>query len=526
MPRGDVRKLVLPATKGIRADLPKHLVPDDYLASGENVLMRDGRIITRPGMRALTTAAPSANRVMGGLFYTDHTQTNRVIIGTQAGFHLYDGSSWSGIDGTGLTGGTSNQVRFAVFPFANSTRVIAVNDKDAPQTYTGSGNFSALAGSPPIARDVTVAFQRVVLLNVTVGGTRRGSAMWISGFQDPTIWSANQEVNLTDTKDTIVGGRALNDQVFAVYKDRSQWIGIGADFLFPFQFQLKDQQWGPVSPASIVQAEGLHYYIGQDGDVYRFDGNRCQSVGGAVKRLIQADLDWSNQGQTHGVYDPINREIWWFWPSYRVLNGFSGVVFHIPSFGLTYVEYSAGAFSPLMTYGLNISASFEWRDTSGGDTWNGLTGTWDALANTYPTWNSFSNASQLGFLVGDTTGQVHKFGRAGGDNGLPFDAYWDTPFRAYTGDGENNRVDVIESFFKQTSPGVDVDIILVKTDNLGDDGTSVTAQTVDTSSGGKLRASYEDQQARFISVRHRILGTYGLDEYKGSVLYLYKRGEA
>ena len=517
MPRGTVRISLDPPTRGVRSDLPKHLIPDGFLSGGQNVLCRDGEILIRPGQIPVTTA-PSSDRVMGGLFYEDHTQTERTLIGTTAGFHLYSGGTWASVTGSALTGGNGDQVRFTAFPFANSTRIIAVNDVNVPQVYTGTGNFAALAGSPPIAKDVTVAFELVILGNVTVGGTRQSSSLWVSGFQDTTAWSALREVNLPDAKDSIVAVRSLNPQVFAIYKDWSQWVGIGTGGLFPFVLEKRDHQAGPVSPACVVQAENYHYYIGQDGNIYRFDGDKCVAIGGTVKRLIQGDMYWVNRGRTHGFFDPLNREVWWFWES-----GLSGN----PTVGITYrlpYEDVPGAFSPLHYYGLKLSMSMGWRVTTV-LTWDSLTGTWDTLP--YPTWDSMLIRGRPGGLTGSTAGQVYHFGVGNGDDGAGYDALWDYPWRPIAGVGENVRVDAIESFFKQALPGVTAEIILLKSNTLSsDEGTVASPQSIILDSGSRLLVTYYDQQARFVMVRHRLLNTLGSQRYRGSILYVYQRGES
>ena len=64
MPRGTVKIPITPPNRGLRADLPKHEIPDGFLSGGQNVLCRDGEILVRPGQIRVTTA-PSAERVMG-----------------------------------------------------------------------------------------------------------------------------------------------------------------------------------------------------------------------------------------------------------------------------------------------------------------------------------------------------------------------------------------------------------------------------------------------------------------------------
>ena len=504
---------------GIRTDMPKHLIPDGYLSGGENVLFRDGLIVVRGGMTPLTSTAPTTVPIMGGIFYSDHVQTLRTIAGTTTGFWLFSSGAWSDISGSALTGTNADQVRFTVFPLTNTTRVIAVNDVNAPRVYTGAGNFVSLGGSPPIAMDCTTAFRRVILGNIIVSGTRRSTSVAVSGFQDPTIWSSDNFFTIADTGDPILAVKNLDDQQFAIYREKSQWVGIGAGDIFPFIYEIRDQQPGPVSPAAVVQAEGPHYYVGLDGDVYRFDGNRCTSIGYPVRRLIQSDFDFDNRKRCHGVYDPINREIWWYWQSYRTIGGFSGIAYRLPNAEMP------GAFSPLMTYRFSLTASLQWRDTIGLG-WDDLTGTWDDLGALYPTWDSFPNVSRLGILVGSSAGQVYRFGRSGGDDGGGIDASWDLPFRSYGGVGENVRMDSIEAHFKKPALSVNASIVLLTTDTLNDDGTVADTQTFDINTSNKIRATYYNQVARFMSIRHKLTGTQGLQEYRGGTIYAYSRGES
>lgn len=518
MPRGDIRVELVPAIRGIRTDLPRHLVPDGYFTAGSNVILRSGATIVRPGFTPVVSGAPFTVRVMGLVYYRDHTDTARLIAASTGGFALWTGSTWSTITGSALTGAASDQVQFVPFIISNATRLIAVNDVDVPQAYTGTGNFAALGGSPPIAKTVTTAFQRVILGNVTVGGTRRGASLWISGFQDSTSWNADDQVSLTDAGDSIVCVKAWNSQSFAIYMDRSQWVGIGAGNIFPFIFELRDQQPGPVSPNCVVQAENAHYYIGQDGDVFKFDGNKCIAIGTSVRRAIQDDLNFSLQARVHGFYDALNREIWWYWERNGSTTRYGGITYRLP-----YGEIQ-GAFSPLHEYAAAISASAWWREISS-VTWDNLTGTWDDIADIYPTWDSFGGAQQYGGVIGTSAGQVHKAGVSGGDNGAILEATWEIPFRALAGLGEVVRVDVVESMFKQASSPITVSITLLTSDTMNSDGTEVTAQNVDISGSGKLRATYENTTARFVSVRHSMSGFIGLQEYRGGTIFAYKRGE-
>ena len=69
-------------------------------------------------------------------------------------------------------------------------------------------------------------------------------------------------------------------------------------------------------------------------------------------------------------------------------------------------------------------------------------------------------------------------------------------------------------------------VTAITSNTLGDSGTQETAQTIALdSSGTKLRATFENTTGRFIGVRYRINAVTALTEYRGGVVYCYKRNE-
>ena len=155
MPRGLVPIPIEPPEGGVRKDKPFHRVPQGYLPDSENMMIRDGVLIMRPGFIELVATAPSANRVMGLAFYKNPDLAQKIVAATKVGAAKFEGTTWTDITGAAFTGTDSNQVRMVPYNTGGTTLLIFVNDKDATQKWDGgAGNYAALGGTPPIARDV------------------------------------------------------------------------------------------------------------------------------------------------------------------------------------------------------------------------------------------------------------------------------------------------------------------------------------------------------------------------------------
>lgn len=526
MPLGDKRVAVLPPTKGLKTDVPPHLIPDDYLAEGLNVICRDGAVKTRGGYGRLSDAAdPFSDATMGLFAYTDQDGTTARMWGvSKTKVYEWNGTTWTNrTTGVDLTGGNDNQARMALFQVTGSTKTLMTNNADVPQILVSGSNRAAVTTLNGItkARDCTVTFQRAILANLEISGTRAPSTLAISNKDDPNTFPALNIVDLSDTNDTIVAVRALNTQSFAIYKDASVWIGIGAPNVYPFTFELKSLVAGPVGPSAVVAAYDLHYYIGQDGMVYVFDGNKVAPVGINVYRSLQADMDFGKAVRCHGHFNKTHGEIVWFFNS---VNYDSGATF--PSSGIT-LNIRTGAFSTLLRHTKRFSASTEFKVNTA-VSWSSLGSyTWATIGGTFPTWDSFPTQFALGGLVGSDAGRQYVYGTATTDDGAGINIEIEMPLRPYTGEGQLIRVDAVETYWKLADASRSMDIILKTSDTLESDGTAQTAQSFDIGTAGlKKKATYSDQLTRYISVKHAVTASHYGDEWRGATLYLYERGEA
>lgn len=219
-------------------------------------------------------------------------------------------SGWtdaSRASGGAYTGSTNNWT-FAQF----GTLMIGCNGADAPQKFTigGTGNFSALGGSPPVAQYVAVVRDFVVMANVS-GATNR--VQW-SAINDAEDWTASASTQ-SDSQDIpdegpvlgIIGGEyGLIFFANAVYR----MTYIGSPVIFQFD---KISDIGILFPMSAARRGDDAYYVSKEGFATIRAGQAAANFGnGKVNAYLIDDLggvplqsDTSTK-RAFGAIDPAN----------------------------------------------------------------------------------------------------------------------------------------------------------------------------------------------------------------------------
>lgn len=460
MARGQIVTELNPPEQGARGDLPPHRLPEGAVPFGytRNVVIRDGALANRPGF-AQINGNTVGGRPTGGFLF-EPGDSHFTVVGTTTGLFKLNagGTDYDDLTGTTTPSGTSDDPwRFAVFP-TDVPYLIGTNQADTPQVWNGTDpTFSDLnAADAPQAGDITTAANRVILVDTIESGVAFQYRVRWSGFNDHTAWDPLDFADLSDTPDVIVGARALSRVAFAIYKKKSQWVGLLQTGQFPFKFELQDLKPGPVGPAAVVVADGRHYYIGVDGSVYVFDGIKGTHVGEPARRFILNNFNFDAPRRCFGYFSRRDRDIyWWFCQPGQ----------DDPDIGIS-LQIDTGRFFP-HTFRSSMGCGFE-GDLVSTITWDSLSGfTWDDIAATYPTWNSFGSASQPVEVIGGTDGMVHQFGVAATDNGDAPSAQWAFVNRVLASVSERARVESLDHFFPITSTAQDITISTGTTDTMG-----------------------------------------------------------
>jgi hypothetical protein len=316
--------------KGVLRGLPPYAYPEDALYDGYNVVLRTGGLEARPG---LTVFNPQSlgGRVIGAIAYTSLSQaafdedafdgdafqttsagvSSLLVAITPSKVWTFYGGEWHDITGSVVfTAGAFDIARMTGIQLTNNIYVIITNGIDSPvQWDSASVSISGVSGSPPRWTDICTASDRIIGI-VPPYTVRWGNALTLD------TWPAANFRVLSDTLDPVVAIRNLGTLGVVVYKSESIWIGQpgGNTNASYFQFAIRGFWDGPASPSAVVDVDGAHFYMTNLGRVGYFDGSRHDWVGDGVWPQVKAELDEATASHIFGVFDPTNREVYFYYP--------------------------------------------------------------------------------------------------------------------------------------------------------------------------------------------------------------------
>lgn len=512
MPQGQTIELH-PPLGGVRSDVVPYDIPPGFLWRSNNIVPRYGRLRTRPGLQKAATTGPGS-RISGGMMFKNAASTTQIVAATLTKWFKLSGDAWVDISGAfSFTHDADNPMRFAVFPAAGSNWLVGVNNTDVPKKWDGvAGALVSVGGTPPIAKDVTVAGNFLVLGNVIEAGVRSASRIRVSDFNDLDTWAQYGPVDLTDTNDDIVAVRALTRTSFAIYKEKSIWMAWAQLGLFPFQFETMEYRPGPVSPAAVIRVDQDHYYLGLDSRIHHFNGLSAEIVSGPIEKYIQ-DITLAtafraiNRARCFGVFNFYDRNLWWFYP---------GPTNADPTLAISF-NRDTGALH-LHSFPMALTAAWEGDDIAT-LVWSDLTGTWNAIGpGSYPTWDSFGGTLQNTAFIGSLAGQVYRQKDDADDDGTAIPQSWEFPLKTWLGMKFNTHVDGIENFFTRKASGPLVSVQVGTSAALAEtpDPTYQAVGNHDTGLTTRQKVAIPVLDARFWSIRYSLLSSTPI-EFAGGV---------
>ena len=262
----------------------------------------------------------------------DINGTTKVFAGGSTKLFLLDSADLSLDDISGTTYSSSNDWKFT--QFGNS--LIAANGAEKLQYYdlTTTGDFADIDAGAPTARFVTVVRDFVV----TGWQPNNNNRLQWSGINDPTTWSSSG-VTQSDFQDIPDGGQiqgVTGGEFGLVLLERSivRMSYVGTPFVF--QFDNISRNLGCYEPNSVVQWQGVTYFLGDDG-FYACDGQNVVGIGAEkVDRFFFNDADEGNFPEMSAAVDPIRNLVMWGYRNsgdiYRLL------VYHVNTKRWAYVD--------------------------------------------------------------------------------------------------------------------------------------------------------------------------------------------
>lgn len=142
-----------------------------------NVKVRHGTVSGRGGMTKYPTGASAAAADIIGLFNYRQADGGHILVRMQpTSVQWLDGSSWTDITGTALTGSATTRPQYAIVDDAGGSgdamTLLFTNGVDKPRYWDGTGNTTIIASdTSPYSKGVFYYLGFVFLTNVSDSGT-------------------------------------------------------------------------------------------------------------------------------------------------------------------------------------------------------------------------------------------------------------------------------------------------------------------------------------------------------------------
>jgi hypothetical protein len=254
--------------------------------------------------------------------------------------------SWDDISATTYSG-TSG---WKFTQFGNS--LIAANESNTMQfiDVMSGTTFANIAVDAPKAKFVTVVRDFVVSGYQTANKSR---IQW-SGINNEKTWttSATTQADFQDVPDGGFVQGVTGGEFGLVLLERSivRMSYVGTPLIFQFDNIARNR--GCFEPNSVIQWQGITYFLGDDG-FYACDGQNLKNIGAEkVNRYFFNSLKESDLGSMSAAIDPINNLVVWGYPSvdtdYRVL------IYHIATGKWSYSDSSATRVAPVSTPSITL----------------------------------------------------------------------------------------------------------------------------------------------------------------------------
>ena len=254
--------------------------------------------------------------------------------------------SWDDISATTYSG-TSG---WKFTQFGNS--LIAANESNTMQyiDVMSGTTFADLAADAPKAKFVTVVRDFVVSGYQSANKNR---IQW-SGINNEKTWttSATTQADFQDVPDGGFVQGVTGGEFGLVLLERSivRMSYVGTPLIFQFDNIARNR--GCFEPNSVIQWQGITYFLGDDG-FYACDGQNLKNIGAEkVNRYFFNSLKESDLGNMSAAIDPINNLVVWGYPTvdldYRVL------VYHVPTGKWSFSDSTATRVAPVSTPSITL----------------------------------------------------------------------------------------------------------------------------------------------------------------------------
>lgn len=503
--------------KGIIPNIDQYYLPEDALATAENMVYRNGKFRVRPGLVELGNTTSKTGRCQGLIEYLHDDGSRRLVKGMVTGWLQYNvaTSNWDDKSGTALTATAQDLQVFRVFVRSGLTWLLGTNGKDSPKKWDGvTATYVDMGGTPQVAKAMAIAGKHLLLGNLATDGP---TAIDVSADLDfDTGWGTTQTESLNQTPGEIMLMLELNEFNTVVYKDDAIHVAQFVAQSDPFRFPLMVSNIrGPMSPQSVVTiADGSQVLLCDDGIVRRYTGGVSAPpliVGGvdlstAARRLVLDSIKIELKGLVSAVYNSRDDEIWFYYPENISNDNSVGIVINLRHQNVMKIRY------PGDTPACSIFAFVE-----DGLTFDEWTTTFD---NTPTAFNAFNQRTKR-HIVGDGSNDKVYLNNAPTDDGSDITAHWEFGVQALSTTEREKLVTEVETFISKTGANQTATLQFQVTAS-GEDTSNGTNRAFQTSTGNQHLTGVREK-GRFFKLRYDITTDEEIS-WRGADVYFREMG--
>lgn len=314
------------AQRGVNSDLKPWTLPGGHLTDVNNVRIANGKLFPSGGYKVVTTLPigfdPSflmfAN-TSGGKFW--------IVAGLDK-VYVYDFFGFHEVSATGAASGYWNGCMLGGVPIlCHKDRVPeywqpqSISQPLQALPWDGSNTWDDVNEYAEIIRSHK---QFLFALGIVSGGVEYpDSIRWSSPAdvgQVPETWDPLDTTNvagfipLGSAGGRIVDGKSLRD-AFVIYREKGIVVADYVGGTFVWRFRQLDTATGAISKDSIIEANGMHYFIG-DGDIYATDGNDVKSIlHNRLRDRFRADYNPDAFANAYAIRNDASSEAWFCIPT-------------------------------------------------------------------------------------------------------------------------------------------------------------------------------------------------------------------
>lgn len=317
------------AKGGVISDQMAWDLSGDYVTDLNNVRVSSGKFERLGGYE--TVVALPGSFTVDYLMYANTSGGKYWILPGEDKVYAYNGSSFDDISSGAYAGSNAGYWQGCMLggiPILNNKN--HTPEYWQPQSF--GTNLQALpwdAGNTWAAVSESCTIMRahkqfLFAMDLVSGGTAYPDSVRWSSPADvgsvPATWDETDTTNVAGLVPlgadggAIIDGKSLRD-AFVVYREKGIAVFDYVGGRYVWQIRQMDTATGVIAKESIIEVNGVHYFIG-DGDIYFNDGNKVDSLMyGKIRDRFRADYNSEYYFNAFAVRNDAAREAWFFIPT-------------------------------------------------------------------------------------------------------------------------------------------------------------------------------------------------------------------